>query len=77
MKKLKPCPFCGQPAEIFRMTNGEKYPRCTGNSKKGYCLLTRYPDIKNDGFIFENDAIRVWNRRPRKIKNENFIDRCR
>jgi hypothetical protein len=66
MQKLKSCPFCGRPAEMVRIkVSNQYYPKCSGGSA-GMCLLNRTPDPKNDGFIFEKDAIHVWNRRPRK-----------
>ena len=63
---LKPCPFCGSPAEMMRMKNGQKYPRCTGTNGGGYCLLSSYPNEEDDGFLFVKDAVHVWNRRPVK-----------
>lgn len=66
MQKLKPCPFCGRPAEVLRIKEtNQYYPRCTGGSG-GMCLLHRYPHFEVDGFLFEKDAIHVWNRRPKK-----------
>jgi ribosomal protein L37AE/L43A len=61
---LKLCPFCGSPAEMRHMKNGQYYPRCTNTTKGGYCLLSSYPNEEEDGFRFEKDAIHVWNRRP-------------
>ena len=62
---LRLCPFCGSPAEMIIMKSGQKYPRCTGKSGE-YCLLSSYPNEEEDGFLFEKDAIHVWNRRPAK-----------
>ena len=62
--KLKPCPFCGQDALIAHLDNGQYYPRCTGGSGS-FCLLTRLPDLENDGFLHEEDAVRVWNMRKK------------
>jgi hypothetical protein len=70
MRKLKPCPFCGRPAEMVRLRKtNQYYPVCTGGSA-GMCLLHRTPNPDEDGFIFEKDAVHVWNRRPRKKATE-------
>jgi rRNA maturation endonuclease Nob1 len=61
---LKSCPFCGSPAEIIYMKNGQKYPRCTGKAGGGYCYASSFPNEKDDGFRYMADAIHVWNRRP-------------
>jgi hypothetical protein len=64
--ELKPCPFCGQPAEMVRVGKNHQYfPRCTGGSG-AMCPVNRYPHSETDGFLFEKDAIRVWNRRAVK-----------
>jgi hypothetical protein len=66
--ELKPCPFCGAPAERFeqgatedQMSNGfgeASYGvRCT---RSGFCEATI------DGFRAENVATIAWNRRSRK-----------
>jgi len=65
MTKIKCCPFCGQSGIIHQLENGQYYPRCTGGSG-AFCLLTRLPDVEKDGFIHQEDAIKVWNRR--KVK---------
>jgi hypothetical protein len=67
---LKPCPFCGSPAEMVHMRNGQVYPRCTGGAGTGYCFASRHPNEMEDGFQFVEDAIRVWNMRPCKPKRK-------
>lgn len=63
---LRPCPFCGQPGVIEKIAETNQfYPRCTGGSDS-FCLLTRRPDPKEDGFVKMSDAVEVWNRRPAK-----------
>jgi len=63
---LLPCPMCGSESEMVRMKNGQVYPRCKQKSgSSGMCLLARHPSEEEDGFLFEEDAIRVWNRRPK------------
>jgi len=60
-KKKKPCPFCGKSGVIEKLENGQYYPRCSGGSP---CLLSRTPNIEEDGYISEEYAIKLWNMRP-------------
>lgn len=60
--ELLPCPFCGGKGIIVEIEEtGQYYPRCMGFN--GFCILTRKPDPENDGFRYEKDAIKVWNKR--------------
>lgn len=53
MKELKPCPFCGEAAEIKELT-GRFAVEC-----KNKCAATRiFKDI--------NKAVEVWNRRVKE-----------
>ena len=58
--KLKPCPFCGKPAEVHvtpRFPSGEAYlPRCTDKSCHGRSQR-KYTTIEA--------AVYSWNRRPK------------
>lgn len=68
--KLKLCPFCGSNGVIQHLENGQYYPICSRDNHKniGFCLLSREPNLENDGFIHLEDAIEVWNKRARKRK---------
>jgi hypothetical protein len=60
---LLPCPFCGSKAVIEQIKEtGQYWPRCTGGATK-FCLLTRKPNPKDDGFLYKDDAVAVWNMR--------------
>lgn len=71
--KLKTCPFCGSHREIEHLENGQYYPRCSKDKHwcQGYCLLSREVDLENDGFLHVEDAIEVWNKRPKRMKRKN------
>ena len=61
LEELEPCPMCGGSAVIVKI-GGEYWPRCS-ESKKGFCLLAKFPIQGQDGFSCEKDAINVWNKR--------------
>ena len=64
--ELKPCPFCGSSGKMVKLHKTHQYhPMCSrDNQKSGMCLCQTYPNPDEDGFIFRDDAVKVWNQRP-------------
>lgn len=62
MSELKPCPFCGEKAEIFDNSKDfsadrkRYFIRCTG---KGHCMMIMAFDQNTD----KAQTIKAWNRR--------------
>lgn len=63
MKKLKPCPFCGEIAETFRWRNGRFGVRCTVRG-----CLAWWAGLE---FFEEADAVIAWNRRCSNAEQDN------
>lgn len=70
-KKLKPCPFCGCPAELYIIPK-EENPQWDKNGiwwrvrcASEWCIIGRSIKIY---CVDENDAIAEWNSRKRKNK---------
>lgn len=51
---LKPCPFCGSPAELVINSSGDDFVRCS--NKSCACRTRQYHENKNG-------AIQSWNGR--------------
>lgn len=61
MVELKPCPFCGGPAEIVHIDEGE--------NEGGSCVCcTRCFASSNVEFGFKENFLSNWNRRAPAVK---------
>ena len=68
-QKLKPCPFCGSPAQLcehrsrfFLITKSTYWVRCSYRKCK---MMLRTPDNES-----KEEAIGIWNNRE-KVNNNN------
>jgi hypothetical protein len=68
--KIKPCPFCGEEAEVNNGGFGEKYVTCKNNQCGGSLSGSIW-------FTSDEEAIEVWNRRPPMDEAISILDWCR
>lgn len=61
-EELKPCPFCGGPAELVTAYKGSTAARCTDFNCAGYVSDTALRD-EYDGYRNTGAAVDAWNRR--------------
>lgn len=57
MEKLKPCPFCGGKADVWR-TNYHVYIQC-----ENFCMDDRFEHLVQVSGDTEEQALEAWNRR--------------
>lgn len=57
MNKLKPCPFCGEEADIETMYMGLTL------AFRVYCKNIYHCSVKQINWNTEKDAIKAWNKR--------------
>ena len=62
--ELKPCPFCGQPARIFRIQNG--YAICCNDKSCLGMMEIRFGSCDNE-IIFKEKLISNWNKRQPEV----------
>lgn len=63
-KKLRPCPFCGQPASIKLCFDefgfGTYYVACCGGDVKMGCISEKGYYVGD--FVTPEDAVKAWNK---------------
>lgn len=64
MDKLKPCPFCGKPVNIYYSSATEGYYAVHEDEQKSDCIVLIPLSINNNRMLLSlSDACAAWNRR--------------
>lgn len=64
MDKLKPCPFCGKPVNIYYSSATKGYYAVHEDEQKSDCIVLMPLSINHNRILLSlSDAYEAWNRR--------------